>query len=127
MFDIVSELCELLPLQHKGKPVHRLVYKDCIFMTFVKLCHNSTLHDIGKKFGVEKSTASNIIHTYLPQIHKVVYRAMMDKIPPQKKIKNSLPPAFADFQNCRLAVDCTEIRCEVSANMTYQKLTYSSY
>lgn len=52
---------------------------------------------------------------------------MEDNVPSREKNKTSLPGSFLLFSNCRMVVDCTDVKIAAPTLLKSMKQTYSSY
>ena len=56
-----------------------------------------------------------------------MYEDCIGIVPSREKNKTSMPGSFWLFCNCRMVIDCTDIKVAVPVLMSDQKVTYSSY
>ena len=96
-------------------------------MTLVKLRLNHDYRDLSVRFGVSVSTANWIVNSLLPALHAVVFQSVMKEVPSQDQNKDSLPICFLSFTNCRMVIDCTEMKCQGPKNFAKQKKIFSNY
>ncbi len=128
-FQIICELVSSTDYKYfyGWKPVN-LTLQDQILMTLMKLRLNLGYTDLRVRFQVSKHTVGNIILTFIHLMHEILFQCGMEgNIPSVAKNLSSLPKCFANYKNCRIVIDCTEIRSEVPSRLDEQKDTYSSY
>ena len=102
--------------------------KDQLFICLMKLKLDLPLFDLAVRYGVSRTTIHNIFMTYLHCMHEVIYKGMLNKIPSLSKNKGSLPDSFGDFTNCRILIDCTEVRIVTPCtDLNAAALSYSNY
>ena len=102
-------------------------FEDQILITLIKLRQNySNLH-LAKLFSRSKTTIANIILTFIHALHKLLFDDLMSNVPSRFENNICTPAAFADFPNCRIILDCTDIEVVTPKRMDLQRLTYSTY
>ncbi|KAF3847237.1 hypothetical protein F7725_020265 [Dissostichus mawsoni] len=104
-----------------------LSLEDQVFMTLMKLRHNYTHLHLAALFHCGESTVRNVIVTFIVVLHKLLFKDIMSTVPSREKNKTSLPSSFRHMQNCRMIVDCTDIKIAIPKQMDIQKETYSAY
>ena len=107
--------------------VESIKFEDQILITLMKLRQNYTNLHLAKLFSCSKTTISNIVLTFIHVLHKLLFVDLMSHVPSRFKNGTSAPAAFADFPNCRMIVDCTDIEVVTPKQMDLQRLTYSTY
>ena len=130
VFELLEKICASIYTHfdsYDGKNVQILPFKDQLFLVLMKLRLNHDFIDLSQRFGVSRTTTYRIFRSLLPVLHLTVFQAFMNKIPSRRRIRQSLPACFSSFTNCRVVIDCTEMRCESPSDMAEQKLVYSSY
>lgn len=115
------------PKTNRKVTVQKIIEKDQLFLTLLKLRHNFTYVDLAVRFSISSELASKVVTISVLKLHHVLYKCIMDKIPSRHKNAQCLPKCFENFKNCRIIIDCTEVQCDIPENMLNQKLTYSSY
>ena len=93
----------------------------------MKLRQNYTNLHLAKLFLCSKTTISNIVLTFIYVLHELLFVDLKSHVPSQLKNGISAPAAFADFPNCRMIVDCTDIEVVILKRMDLQRLTNSTY
>ena len=101
-------------------------FEDQVFMTLMKLRQNYTNLHLAQLFNCSSATVTNIFLTFIEVIHTSLH-GLMEKIPSRFKNLSNLPESFKKFPNCRIIIDCTDVRMETPKQMNYQNQTYSSY
>lgn len=96
-------------------------------MTLMKLRHNYTNLHLVALFCCNLKTVRNVLKTFIEVFHKLLFKDIMSTVPSREKNKTCLPPSFLHFQNCRMIMDCTDIKIAVPKQMDTHKETYSSY
>ncbi|XP_044168130.1 uncharacterized protein LOC114973302 [Acropora millepora] len=107
--------------------VECLSLEDQIFITLMKLRQNYTNLHLAQLFACSDKTISNVVLTFAHVLHKLLYQDCMGIVPSREKNKTSMPGSFSLFGNCRMVIDCTDIKVAVPGLMSDQKVTYSSY
>ena len=77
-------------------------------------------------FGLSLGLIGEVFHTWL----QFVYYKFMDlNIFTERKDLPELPKPFRNplLRDCRVVIDCTELKCENTTNYTQQGDLYSSY
>ncbi|XP_071060237.1 uncharacterized protein [Pseudochaenichthys georgianus] len=89
-------------------------YNDCCFAPG---CSHRSLHETCSFYRFP----ANVFQ------RRVWIRDIMSTVPSREKNKTSLPSSFRHIQNCRMIVDCTDIKIAIPKQMDIQKETYSAY
>ena len=124
--EVCCDVCSELP-SYDGKRIEILPFRDQLLLLLMKLRLDLGFMDLSKRFGISLTSAYRIFRTILSGLHIVVFQAFADRIPSRKRIQQCLPACFNIFRNCRLVIDCTEMRCQSPSHMAEQKAVYSSY
>ena len=90
----------------------------------MKLRQNYTNLHLAKLFLSSKTTISNIVLTFIYVLHELLFVDLKSHVP--SRLKNRISAAFADFPNCRMIVDCTDIEVVIPKRMDLQRLTNST-
>ena len=104
-----------------------ITLEDQIFMTLMKIRQNYTNLHLSQLFHCSTATVSNVVITFIHVLHRLFYVDMMGSVPSREKNKSSQPGSFALFGNCKMIIDCTDIKIACPSLMSDQKLTYSTY
>lgn len=129
-FLIIKDVIERFqPLSYwSGDRVTKLSSKDQLLLFLMKLRLDLPYYDVAFRFHVSHTTAINIFRTYLQAVHEIFFVGFMDVVPSLEKNQCSLPIKFGDFNNCRVIIDCTEIRIESPRqDLNAAAATYSNY
>ena len=110
-----------------GWKVECIELEDQIWLTLMKLKQNYTNLHLAQLFHCSTSTVSNIVLTFIHVLHKLLYDDAMKFVPSRHKNKTSMHESFLMFGNCRMVIDCTDVRVAAPKLLSEQKLTYSSY
>jgi hypothetical protein len=81
-------------------------------------------------FSVSSASVGNIFNLHLTALHQILYgsNGPMAEIPTRNHTATSLPKCFKkDMSNCRVVVDCTEIKMQEPSQMDQKKIVYSNY
>ena len=110
-----------------GWKVEALSLEDQVFMTLMKLRKNYTNLHLAQLFNCSTSTVSNVIITFIHVLHEILFKDIVGVVPSREKNQLSLPASFQKFKNCRMIIDCTDIKIAAPHQMDEQKQTYSAY
>lgn len=130
VFEVIVEMIERFqPLNYwSGKPVRSISSEDQLLIFLIRLKLNLPYYDIAQRYGVSQTTIQNIVMTYLHAMHEIFFTGFMDKLPSQNSNKASLPDSFGDFSNCRIIIDCTELRISTPRkDLVAAPASYSNY
>ena len=109
-----------------GRHVNILLMEDQVLLTLMKLRHNFSHLDLAYRFYVSQTTITNVFHTILFFIHRLLYLPCMKDVPSLKKVQCDMNSSFDNFPNCREIWDCTDIFIDRPRNdLNAQKSTYS--
>ena len=108
-----------------GWTVTKIIFSDQLLIFLMKIRHNYKYH-LCKLFNCSQTTISNIVLTFLYLFHETVYEPLFH-IPSRDFNKTSMPESFALFKNCRIIIDCTDVKITTPRNMNEQALSYSFY
>ena len=114
---VFQHVCDMLrrffPLNYwSGKTVTTISMEDEVLILLMKLKLDLPYFDLARRYSVSITIIQNIFVTYLHAFHGVFFVGCMDKVPSLEKNKASLPQSFGDIANCRVIIDCTELRIE---------------
>ena len=110
-----------------GWKVDVLSLEDQVLMTLMKLRKNYTHLHLAQLFHCSSATVSNVIITFIHVLHEILFKDIMSVVPSREKNQLSLPASFQMFKNCRMVIDCTDIKIAAPHQMDEQKQTYSAY
>jgi len=128
MFAIVVKYVNKCNINYySGFKVEALSIEDQVLTCLMKLRQNYPNLHLGEIVGVSTRTISNIVFTFIHLLHRLLFKDCMSSVPSRMKTASSLPESFSIFPNCRMILDCTDIKTAAPRPMDEQKLTYSSY
>ncbi|XP_065068263.1 uncharacterized protein LOC135693661 [Rhopilema esculentum] len=111
-----------------GFEVKSVNSKNQLLISLMKLKMDIPFFDLATRFGVSRTTVTNIFLTYLHLMHETLFKGAMRTIPSLTKNKSSMPESFGDFSNCRIIIDCTEFRLSTPRrDLDAANLSYSNY
>lgn len=85
--------------------------KDKLLLCLMKLNMGISFASLAVIFGIHRSTASRIFGSCINQLYGATKTWI--KFPSQETTRKTLPLSFKkDYPNCRVIIDCTEIRTE---------------
>lgn len=93
----------------------------------MKLRVNFPIRDWAVRFYTSYTAVTNIFITRSYALHDFLFVRMMKTVPSRQKNQTSLPECFANYPNCRMVIDCTEVRIAIPSKMNEQNMSYSSY
>ncbi|KAK3104859.1 hypothetical protein FSP39_011847 [Pinctada imbricata] len=106
--------------------VTRLVLKDQLFLTIMKLRHNFHHDDLAYRFGVSKQTVSVIFSHWAN--YMFLRFGEISFWPLRDVIAQHMPTKYAEeFPTTFAMLDCTEIRITKPSSLKAQSQTYSDY
>lgn len=88
------------------------------------------------KLGLSFGTLSCIFLTTSKTVSTIFYQTLDTLLintsnwiywPSKEVVKSMLPTSFASYPNCRVIIDCTEIKCEMPPTVEERVLMYSQY
>ena len=84
--------------------------------------------DLGERFGVSRTTVSNVFHTFIFALYELLFEGILSAgIPSQQKCKGSMPKAFDEFVSARIGMDAIEILQDIPSDLDKQSVSYSRY
>lgn len=95
-----------------------IILEDQIYMTLMKLHHNYIHLHLAALFHC--SANSNVLITFIEVFHKVPFKDIMSTVPSREKNKTCMPCSFLPFPNCRMILDCTDIKIAIPKQMDIQ-------
>lgn len=128
LFESVFTLFDNIKLNYiLGWSVGNISRKDQFLITLMKLRLNLLHADLACRFNCSSTTISNIVNTWILALHEILFCQLMENIPSRNKNRCCMPACFSTFTNCRIVLDCTEVKCVKPISLEKQRLTYSSY
>ena len=102
--------------------------EDQLLILLMRLKLDLPYFDLARRYTVSQTTIQNIVMTFLHALHEIFFEGMMDSLPSQQKNRCSLPESFGDLANCRVILDCTELRIEAPRkDLQAATAAYSNY
>lgn len=97
-------------------------------MTLLKFRQDYTLTDLSMRFEISLAYVSRVFSVWT-QFLFVKFRDLQDDMFVKKSRHQPLPKAFQNalLKDCRIVIDCTEVKCESSTNYKQQGNLFSSY
>ena len=114
-------------IYYLGWKVEGIKFEDQIFITLMKLRQNYTNLHLAQLFSCSEATISNIFLTFLHVLHSLVFVDIMQRLPSKERNKKTSPASFLPFPNCRVVIDCTDVKIAVPRQIDLQRVTYSAY
>ena len=114
-------------IKYHSKKVTSITLKDQVLITLMKLRHNYTFLHLAQLFGCGRVTVGNIVKTFIDVLHTFFYKEFFQTIPSRHINQASAPASFQDYPNCRIIIDCSDVRISRPKQMDLQKKTYSHY
>lgn len=131
MFDRVAGLVKCFEgsiTYYSGWKVEGILLEDQVFMALMKIRQDYPHLHLAQLFKCSTATVSNVVTTMVHVLHKLLFSEMMSIMPSRQKNQRSMPAFFQSSAfNCRMIVDCTDIKIAAPSQMDQAKLTYSSY
>lgn len=85
----------------------KLSLMEELFLTLVRLRVGLLMADLAARFGIMPSTASSIFKTWIHFLH--IELKELCCLPDVDKMKTDTAPAFSEFIDVHLVMDCTEL------------------
>ena len=100
-----------------------------LLLSLMKLRLGAKDLDLAERFGISKTTVSNIFLTIVSALHEffICESVIGKQIPSQLKFKGSLPASFGPFTATRAIIDATEISQDIPSDLNKQNACYSNY
>lgn len=111
--------------RNKAGVTRKLTLFDQFIMTLVRLRLGYLEQDLAYHYGVNKSTVSRILSTWVKFLSRAL--APMVRVPPNENIRAAMPDAFLRTPKVTHIIDCTEIFIERSKDPEVQAMTWSNY
>lgn len=124
---LLQLLCRFKLNYYYGWAVDSVSLEDQLFITLRKLRSNIASTTLAWEYSVSKTTIANIFLTWVHAMWEVLFEGMMKRMPSRMKNQTSLPSSFASFSNCRVIIDCTEVRVAIPSLFKNQSQTFSHY
>ena len=129
VFEIIeSTLARFTLTYYAGWQVSSLPFQDQLLLTLMKLRLGCRDMDLGERFGVSRTTVSNVFHTFIFALYELLFEGILSAgIPSQQKCKGSMHKAFDEFVSARIAMDAIEILQDIPSDLDKQSVSYSRY
>nr|CAH7726050.1 unnamed protein product [Callosobruchus chinensis] len=128
IFETTYSLFENIPLNYvQGWTVGKISKRDQFLLTLMKLRLNLLHNDLACRFNISQGTVINIVSTWIDAFHEILFCQLMENIPSRNKNKQCMPTCFSTSTNCRIVLDCTEVKCVKASSLDKQKWQYSTY
>nr|CAI5855177.1 unnamed protein product [Callosobruchus analis] len=128
IFEATYSLFENMLLNYvQGWTLGKIAKRDQFLLTLMKLRLNPLHNDLACRFNVSQGTVTNVVSTWIDALHEILFCQLMKSIPTRNKNKQCMPACFSSFTNCRIVLDCTEVKCARPSSLEKQRFTYSSY
>ncbi|XP_039511235.1 uncharacterized protein si:ch211-262i1.5 isoform X2 [Pimephales promelas] len=91
---------------------------DEFFLFMVHLSIGLVKRDLGHRFNIHQSTASQIIRKWAHFLYTILgsVRVWM----PEEAVKAQMPKEFKDYPDTQVVIDCTELRCRTPSSLRLQ-------
>lgn len=113
----------LLDMLHDFKPRSR-TKQDYLLMFLLKLKYGLPFRALSILFHTKESTLSDNFYAILERLFvrsKILW-------PSREKVQRNMPSTFKEhFSNCRVIIDCTEVKTERLSRTDSQFIMYSNY
>lgn len=128
-FRVLLDFLARFPLHyHCEWRVGTLPLCEQLLLTLMRLRLNVKVMHLATQFNVSASTVCNVFVTIVSALHDILYKEIMEKnVPSVTQNRACLPRCFAQFPNCRMVIDCTEIRIDQADSLKLRCATYSNY
>ncbi|XP_040077607.1 uncharacterized protein LOC120849456 [Ixodes scapularis] len=109
----------------RGERYLKLGMKSKLLLFLVKMKHGLTFSALGVLFGIHRTSASRIFYTILD----VLYVSTQEWTQWfSRDVHASMPASFqSKYPNCRVIVDCSEVRIEKPSKVTDRVNCWSNY
>ncbi|XP_064462446.1 uncharacterized protein LOC135373096 [Ornithodoros turicata] len=121
---VLSLLQSLLP--DSGRQPRELHVNDKLLLFLIKLKHGVPFSCLASLFGIHRTTAAKAFKHVL--FHVCAATKSWLYWPSKAAVQATMPPSFRLlYPNCRIIIDCTELKAETPAGVQAQNLWYSHY
>ena len=128
VFMIIQTLARFTLRYYAGWKVTSLSFQYQLLLTLMKLRLDCRDLELAERFGVSRTTISNIVHTFIVALHELLFEGIGSAgKPSQQKCKGSMPKSFDEFVSARIAMDAIEIMQEIPSDLERQAVSYSRY
>ncbi|XP_033753600.1 uncharacterized protein LOC117336915 [Pecten maximus] len=125
LFDEFKDDPQLKGNKVSGRPsTLRLI--DEFFLVLMRLRLGLVLEDLAYRFKTSTSSCSRIFNKWIDYLN--VQLSFLIEWQDRKKIDLTMPNSFkSKYPNCRVIIDCTEIRTETPSSLQLRSMLYSDY
>lgn len=125
-FKVLEVIEKLVEKYYKERRIRRLLLRERIILTFIKLKHNTSYVVLSFLFG---NISSETCKTFFFQMLSVLSQTLRCAIPflSRHEVKCYIPQCFKDFPDVRIVLDCTEVPVQKSSCLCCRLKTYSHY
>ena len=110
----------------KGDRPASLRLIDEFFMVLMRLRLGLLLEDLAARFRISVSTCGRIFNKWIDYLD--VQLAFLVQWSDRECVQATMPSSFRNkYPNCRVIIDCTEIRTETPSSLQLRSLLYSDY
>ena len=111
--------------KEQGRP-RQLRLIDEIFLVLMRLRLGLFLEDLADRFYISTSSCCVIFNKWVDYLETQL--SFLIKWPSKQAVNDFMPQQFRDkYPNCRVILDCTELRTETPSSLQYKSLMYSDY
>ncbi|XP_072400928.1 uncharacterized protein [Diabrotica undecimpunctata] len=124
-FSMFNCIVNMIENYIKDKRVHRLNIRQRIMLVLTKFKLNLIYATLGSLFGI----SADLTKTYIFELIPILSHNLRPLVffPTKEEILINMPVCFADFQNVRLILDCTEIYVQTPKCLCCRIRFYSQY
>ena len=99
---------------------------DEFLMVLMRLRLGLLIEDLSERFKICRSTCSEVFTKWIFFLY--INLKSVVTMPPRSTIQDLMPHDLKEtFPNCRIIVDCTELKTNTASSLKTQSLTYSHY
>jgi hypothetical protein len=120
-----SHICYTSLFYSKPGRTRKLSIDDEFFLTLVRLRTGLLLVDLAARFNISVASASSIFTTWINLLY--VELKELCCLPNIETMLTNKAPAFNEFRDVHMVMDCTELFTEKPSNLKERKHTFSNY
>ncbi|KAL3862565.1 hypothetical protein ACJMK2_008524 [Sinanodonta woodiana] len=123
--DATSQTARYGATSGKGRPRHlRLI--DEFFLVLMRLRLGLLLEDLADRYNIGTSTCGLIFNKWIDYLY--IQLEFLIQWPSRRAVDEHMPLCFKEkYPNCRVIIDCTELRTETPCSLQHKSLMYSDY
>ena len=123
LFDGMKDDQQLKGKSKGGRPSSLV---DEFFLVLLRLHLGLLLEDLAAGFRISLSTCGRIFNKWVDYLD--VQLSFLVQWPDKASIQATMPSPFkGKYPNCRVIIDCTEIKTETPSSLKLRSLLYSDY